>query len=57
VEIENSIVWEGSTLEDVPLRISDSLIGRGVTIRRRPDMKPKAHRFLVGDNSDIGIGE
>jgi len=57
VEIENSIVWEGSTLEDVPLRISDSLIGRGVVIRRRPDMKPKAHRFLVGDNSEIGIGE
>jgi glucose-1-phosphate thymidylyltransferase len=57
VEIENSIVWEGSTLEDVPLRVCDSLIGRGVTIRRRPEMKPKAHRFLVGDNSDIGIGE
>jgi glucose-1-phosphate thymidylyltransferase len=57
VEIENSIVWEGSSLIDIPLRISDSLIGRGVTIRRRPDMKPKAHRFLVGDNSEIGIGE
>jgi len=57
IEIENSIVWEGSTLMDVPLRISDSLIGRGVTIRRRPEMKPKAHRFLVGDSSDIGIGE
>jgi glucose-1-phosphate thymidylyltransferase len=57
IEIENSIVWEGSTLEDVPLRISDSLIGRGVVIRRRPDRKPKAHRFLVGDSSEIGIGE
>ncbi|MCC6131919.1 MAG: glucose-1-phosphate thymidylyltransferase [Acidobacteria bacterium] len=57
IEIENSIVWEGSSLSDIPLRISDSLIGRGVTIRRRPDMKPKAHRFLVGDNSEIGIGE
>ncbi len=57
VEIENSIVWEGSTLEDVPLRISDSLIGRNVVIKRRPEMRPKAHRFLVGDNSEIGIGE
>ncbi len=57
VEIENSIVWEGSTLEDVSLRISDSLIGRGVVIRRHPDRKPKAHRFLVGDNSEVGIGE
>lgn len=57
VEIENSIVWEGSTLEDVPLRVCDSLIGRGVSIRRRPEMKPRAHRFLVGDNSEIGIGE
>jgi len=57
VEIENSIVWEGSSLLDVPLRISDSLIGRGVVIRRRPEMKPKAHRFLIGDNSEVGIGE
>jgi glucose-1-phosphate thymidylyltransferase len=57
VEIENSIVWEGSSLLDVPLRICDSLIGRSVTIRRRPDMKPKAHRFLIGDNSEVGIGE
>jgi glucose-1-phosphate thymidylyltransferase len=54
-EIENSIVWEGSTLEDVPLRIADSLIGRGVRIHRG-EAKPKAHRFLVGDNSEIGIG-
>ncbi|KAA0253206.1 MAG: glucose-1-phosphate thymidylyltransferase [Acidobacteria bacterium] len=57
VEIENSIVWEGSTLEEIPLRISDSLIGRGVRIRRVPDLRPKAHRFLVGDASEIVIGE
>jgi glucose-1-phosphate thymidylyltransferase len=57
VEIENSIIWEGSSLLDVPLRICDSIIGRGVVVRRRPDMKPKAHRFLIGDNSDVGIGE
>ena len=57
VEIENSIVWEGSTLEDVALRISDSLIGRGVIIRRDPDRKPRAHRFLLGDASEVGIGE
>ncbi|MCE7960472.1 MAG: glucose-1-phosphate thymidylyltransferase, partial [Acidobacteria bacterium ACB2] len=55
--IENSIVWEGSTLEEIPLRISDSLIGRGVRIRRVPDLRPKAHRFLVGDASEIVIGE
>jgi len=54
-EIENSIVWEGSVIEDVLLRISDSLIGRGVRIYRG-DAKPKAHRFLVGDNSEVGIG-
>jgi len=57
VEIENSIVWEGSTLEEIPLRVSDSLIGRGVVIRRDPAHRPKAHRFLVGDNSEIGIGD
>jgi glucose-1-phosphate thymidylyltransferase len=54
-EIENSIVWEGSVIEDVPLRIADSLIGRNVRIGRA-EAKPKAHRFLIGDNSDIGIG-
>ncbi len=53
-EIENSIVWEGSEIRDIPVRIADSLIGRGVKIHRG-EIRPKVHRFLVGDNSEIGI--
>jgi glucose-1-phosphate thymidylyltransferase len=53
-EIENSIVLAGSEIRDVPLRIDGSLIGRNVTITRT-DSKPKAYRFMVGDNSWVGI--
>jgi glucose-1-phosphate thymidylyltransferase len=53
-EIENSIVWENSEIRDIPVRIADSLIGRNVKIHRG-EIRPKVHRFLVGDNSEIGI--
>ena len=53
-EIENSIVWEQCEISDIPVRIADSLIGRGVKIHRG-ELMPKVHRFLIGDNSEIGI--
>ena len=53
-EIEHSIVMDGSTIIDLTDRISDSLIGRNVRIYRRP-VKPAGHRFMPGDNSEIGI--
>ena len=53
-EIENSIVLEGSEIRDIDLRIDGSLVGRNVKIRRT-DLKPKAHRFMLGDNSEVGI--
>jgi|CXWL01.1.fsa_nt_gi glucose-1-phosphate thymidylyltransferase len=53
-EIENSIVLSGCTIADIPLRIDGSLIGRNATIRRT-DQKPKAYRFMLGDNSEVGI--
>jgi glucose-1-phosphate thymidylyltransferase len=53
-EIEHSIVMDGSTIIDLADRVTDSLIGRNVRIYRRP-MKPAAHRFMLGDNSEIGI--
>jgi glucose-1-phosphate thymidylyltransferase len=53
-EIENSIVLAGCTIADIPLRIDGSLIGRNVTIRKT-DQKPKAYRFMLGDNSEVGI--
>jgi glucose-1-phosphate thymidylyltransferase len=53
-EIENSIVLEGSHLERIPGRIADSLIGKNVRIHPGAE-RPRVHRFLVGDNSEIGI--
>jgi glucose-1-phosphate thymidylyltransferase len=53
-EIEHSIVLEGSSLRDLSNRVIDSLIGRNVRIYRIP-VKPSAYRFMLGDNSEVGI--
>jgi glucose-1-phosphate thymidylyltransferase len=53
-EIEHSIVLEGSCISNLATRIEDSLIGKNVRIYRRP-VKPSAYRFMLGDNSEIGI--
>jgi len=53
-EVENSIVLADCEIRDVPLRIDGSLIGRNVRIVKT-DFKPKAYRFMLGDNSEVGI--
>ena len=53
-EIENSIVLEKSEIVEVGSRIDESLIGREVKIFKCPP-KPSVYRFMVGDNSEIGI--
>jgi glucose-1-phosphate thymidylyltransferase len=53
-EIEHSIVLEGSVITDLVNRIEDSLIGKNVRIYRIP-VKPSAYRFMLGDNSEVGI--
>ena len=53
-EIENSIVLAQSEIRDVGLRIDGSLVGRNVRIVKT-DIKPKAYRFVVGDNCEVGI--
>jgi glucose-1-phosphate thymidylyltransferase len=53
-EIEHSIVLEGASLRDLANRVIDSLIGRNVRIYREP-VKPSAYRFMLGDNSEVGI--
>jgi len=53
-EIEHSIVLEGSVLSDLANRVVDSLIGKNVRIYRVP-VKPSAYRFMLGDNSEVGI--
>jgi glucose-1-phosphate thymidylyltransferase len=53
-EIEHSIVLDGSSLRDLSNRVIDSLIGKNVKIYRVP-LKPSAYRFMLGDNSEVGI--
>ena len=53
-EIEHSIVLEGSSVRDLANRVIDSLIGKNVRIYREP-VKPSAYRFMLGDNSEVGI--
>ncbi len=53
-EVEHSIVLEGASLSDLANRVIDSLIGRNVRIYRIP-VKPSAYRFMLGDNSEVGI--
>jgi glucose-1-phosphate thymidylyltransferase len=53
-EIEHSIVLERCTIEDVPVRIEASLIGKEVSIQRS-QRKPSAYRFMVGDSSLVDV--
>ena len=48
------IVLEGAVITDLANRIEDSLIGRNVRIHRLP-VRPSAYRFMLGDNSEVGI--
>ncbi len=53
-EVENSIILSDCEIQDIPLRIDGSLIGRNARIVKT-DFKPKAYRFMLGDNSEVGI--
>ncbi len=53
-EIERSIVLEHSTLDSLPARVQDSLIGRHVCLERSP-MRPKALKLTLSDYSQVGL--
>jgi len=53
-EIEHSILLSGSRVCNLAGRMESSLLGRNVKIGRS-DRQPRAYRFMVGDNSEIGI--
>ena len=53
-EVEHSILLEGSRVTDLEGRMESSLLGRNVKIARGV-RQPRAYRFMVGDNSEIGI--
>jgi glucose-1-phosphate thymidylyltransferase len=53
-EVEHSILLSGSSVTGLEGRMESSLLGRNVTIGRGSG-QPRAYRFMVGDNSEIGI--
>jgi glucose-1-phosphate thymidylyltransferase len=53
-EVEHSILLAGSVVCELAGRMESSLLGRNVRIGR-DRRQPRAYRFLVGDNSEIGI--
>jgi glucose-1-phosphate thymidylyltransferase len=53
-EIEHSILLEASSVRHLDGRMESSLLGKNVSISRG-DRQPRAYRFMVGDNSEIGI--
>ena len=53
-EVEHSILLSGAAVRDLAGRMESSLLGRNVRIGR-DQRQPRAYRFLVGDNSEVGI--
>jgi glucose-1-phosphate thymidylyltransferase len=53
-EVEHSILLEGSQVAHLDGRMESSLLGKDVVISRGA-RQPRAYRFMVGDNSEIGI--
>jgi glucose-1-phosphate thymidylyltransferase len=53
-EVEHSILLTRSSVRNLAGRMESSLLGRNVTVGR-DHRQPRAYRFLVGDNSEIGI--
>jgi glucose-1-phosphate thymidylyltransferase len=53
-EVEHSILLEASEVRHLDGRMESSLLGKNVRIFRGT-RQPRAYRFMVGDNSEIGI--
>jgi glucose-1-phosphate thymidylyltransferase len=53
-EVEHSILLAGSVVRDLDGRMESSLLGRNTTVAR-DRRQPRAFRFMIGDNSEIGI--
>ncbi len=53
-EIDNCILMEGTRVEDLPMKLTASLLGRGCVVCRAP-RRPHGLRLLVGDDSRVEI--
>src|SRR4051812_4263160 len=54
-EIEHSILLAGAQVRNLSGRMESSLLGRNVVVSRDEGRQPRAYRFMVGDNCEIGI--
>src|SRR5256714_5668050 len=54
-EVEHSILLAGAKVRNLSGRMESSLLGRNVVVSRDEGRQPRAYRFMVGDNSEIGI--
>jgi len=54
-EVEHSILLAGAKVRNLSGRMESSLLGRNVVVERDEGRQPRAYRFMVGDNSEIGI--
>jgi len=52
-EIEHSVLLDGSSISDIN-RMSDSLVGRNVTVKRSA-RRPSALRLMLGDDSTVEV--
>lgn len=53
-EVEHSIILAGSAILELGSRVEGSLVGYNVRIERTQS-KPKAYRFMLGDNSQVDV--
>lgn len=53
-EVDNSILLEHTTVQNVDKRISGSLIGKNAVVRNQQG-RPFCNSFLIGDNSVVNI--
>ncbi|MER3489052.1 MAG: glucose-1-phosphate thymidylyltransferase [Meiothermus sp.] len=54
-EVEFSILEDGAVVEDVPLRLHESILGVGARVTSRNGL-PKAHKLVLGDLSSAELG-
>jgi glucose-1-phosphate thymidylyltransferase len=55
-EVENSIILDNCTIENVKTRIDAALLGRGVRVEST-ETRPKAISLILGDNSHVKLTE
>ncbi|MEA2645287.1 MAG: glucose-phosphate thymidylyltransferase [Chloroflexota bacterium] len=53
-EVEHSIVLENSSILDIEGKVTDSLIGKDVVVRRG-QARPRAYKLALGDHSQVEV--